>query len=86
MPKIVRLSGCGDWIDLNFVEREWTPRQLMDLGIRLHLAGLLLSNTVRELEKLGVQRSRKAVHDWVHKCGLQPAVDENRITLCLTRR
>ncbi|MFB1065759.1 IS6 family transposase [Natrinema sp. H-ect4] len=76
MPKIHRLSGCSDWIDLSFVERERTPRQLMELGIRLHLAGLSLSNTVRELEKFGVERSRKAVHDWVHKCDLQPAEDE----------
>ena len=76
MPKIDRLSGCSDWIDLSFVERERTPRQLMELGIRLHLAGLSLSNTVRELEKFGVERSRKAVHDWVHKCNLQPADDE----------
>jgi transposase-like protein len=76
MPKIHRLSGCSDWVDLSFVERERTPRQLMELGIRLHLAGLSLSNTVRELEKFGVERSRKAVHDWVHKCDLQPAEDE----------
>ncbi|UHQ98736.1 IS6 family transposase (plasmid) [Natrinema zhouii] len=75
MPKIDRLSGCSDWIDLSFVERERTPRQLMELGIRLHLAGLSLSNTVRELEKFGVERSRKAVHDWVHKCDLQPTDD-----------
>lgn len=45
----------------------------MELGIRLHLAGLLLSNTISELEKFGVQRSRKAVHDWVQKADLQPA-------------
>ncbi|MDF9747838.1 IS6 family transposase [Natrinema salsiterrestre] len=76
MPKISRLSRCSDWIDLSFVERERTPRQLMELGIRLHLAGLSLSNTVRELEKFGVERSRKAVHDWVHKCNLQSANDE----------
>ncbi len=75
--KIDRLSWCSDWIDLSFVERERTPRQLMELGIRLHLAGLSLSNTVRKLEKFGVERSRKAVHDWVNKCDLQPAVDED---------
>ncbi len=48
----------------------------MELGIRLHLAGLSLSNTVRELENFGAERSRKAVHYWIHKCDLQPAVDE----------
>jgi len=31
------------------VERERTPRPFMELGIRLHLSGLSLSNTVREL-------------------------------------
>jgi len=73
MAEITRLSGCSDWIDLEFVERQRTPPQLMKLGIRLHLAGLSLSNTVRELERFGVQRSRKAVHDWVQKANLQPA-------------
>jgi len=73
MAEIARLSGHSDWIDLEFLERERTPHQLMELGNRLHFAGLSLSNTVRELEKFGVERSRKAVHDWVHKADLQPA-------------
>ncbi len=73
MEKIVRLNGRSDWIELDFVERERTPRRLIKLGIRLHLAGLSLSNTVREVAKFGVERSRKAVHDWVHKADLQPA-------------
>ena len=75
MAEIARLSGRSDWIELDFVERERTPIELMKLGIRLHLAGLSLSNTIRELEKFGVERSRKAVHDWVQKAGLQPADD-----------
>ena len=75
MAEITRLRGCSDWIDLDFVERERTPRRLMELGIRLHLAGLSLSNTISELEKFGVERSRKAVHDWVQKADLQPASD-----------
>jgi len=57
MAKIARLSGCSEWIDLEFVERERTPPQLMKLGIRLHLAGLSHSNTVSKLEEFGVQRS-----------------------------
>jgi len=72
MPEIARLTGCSDWIDLGFVERERTPKQIVELGIRLHLAGLSLSNTVSELEEFGVERSRKAVHDWVQKADLQP--------------
>jgi transposase-like protein len=77
MAEITRLGGCSDWIDLEIVERERTPLQLMKLGIRLHLAGLSLSNTVRELERFGVKRSRKAVHDWVQKADLQPADGES---------
>ena len=73
MAKITRLSGRSDWIELEFVERERTPSELMQLGIRLHLAGLSLSNTIRELENFGVKRSRKAIHDWVQKADLQPA-------------
>lgn len=73
MPEIARLSGDSEWIDLSFVERERTPPRLIELGIRLHLAGLSLSNTISELEKFGVDRSRKAVHDWVQKADLQPA-------------
>ncbi len=49
MAEIGRLSGRSDWIDLDFVERERTPRRLMKLGVRLHFAVLSLSNTVREL-------------------------------------
>jgi len=75
MAEITRLSGCSDCIELDFVERERTPSELMSLGIRLHLAGLSLSNTVKEFEKFGVQRSRKAIHDWVQKSNLQPASD-----------
>ena len=75
MVEITRLSGRSNWIELDFVEREWTPSELMKLGIQLHLAELSLSNTIRELEKFGVKQSRKAVHDWVQKADLQPADD-----------
>jgi len=72
MPEISRLSGHREWIDLDFVERERTPEWIMAQGIQSHIAGLSLSNTVELLADLGVQRSRKAVHDWVQKADLQP--------------
>jgi len=90
MPEIARLSGSRDWIDLDFVERERTPERAMKLGIQMHVAGLSLSNTISILDKLGVQRSRKAIHDWVQKADLQPvsgkspnqiAVDETVIRI-----
>ena len=90
MPENARLSGSIGQIDLDFVEREATPRLLMKLGIQLHLAGLSLSNTVRILEMFGVDRARSTVHNWVHKADLQldsgrspdhVAVDETVIRL-----
>lgn len=49
----------------------------MELDIRFHLAEPSLSNTISKLECFGVDRSRKAVHDWVQKADLQPASDAN---------
>ncbi|PSQ02214.1 IS6 family transposase [Halobacteriales archaeon QS_4_69_31] len=72
MAEIARLSGYRNWIDLDFVERERTPEPAMAQGIQSHVAGLSLSNTTDLLEDLGVDRSRKAVHDWVQKADLQP--------------
>jgi len=40
MSENTRLSGSIDQAELDFVEREATPRLLMKLGIQLHLAGL----------------------------------------------
>jgi len=72
MPEIARLTGHSEWIDLGFVERERTPEPAMALGIQSYVSGLWLSNTVELLVTLGVERSRKAVHDWVQKAELQP--------------
>ncbi len=90
MLEIDRLNGDSDRIELGFVEREATPEPAMKLGIRLHLAGLSLSNTISILDRLGVQRCCSTVHNWVQKADLQPkggadpdhvAVDETVIQL-----
>lgn len=47
----------------------------MKLGIRLNLAGLSLPDTIKELDKSGTERSRKAMCYWVKKGDLQPADD-----------
>ena len=74
MPKTARLIVDTAWIDLGFVEREATPHGAMELGIRLHLAGLSLADTVSTLPRFGVERHRTTVHTWVKKADLQPAV------------
>lgn len=75
MPEIDRLGESNEWIDLEFVERERTPRFAIQVGIRLHLAELSLSNTKQHLDTLGVERSRTAIHNWVQKADLQPDSD-----------
>jgi len=75
MPENERLSGPTSWIDLEFIERERTPREIVEVGIHLHVAGLSLSNTKQILERLGVERSRTAIHNWVQKADLQPSCD-----------
>jgi putative transposase len=90
MPEIARLTGGSDCFELEFVEREATPEPAMKVGIRLHAAGLSLSDTVSVLASFGVERARSTVHNWVQKAGLQPtsgkkpnhvAVDETVIQL-----
>jgi len=75
MPEIERLGGSSDWIDLGFVERERTPESIIEMGIHLHVAGLSLLNTKQILERLGVERSRTAIHNWVQKADVQPESD-----------
>ncbi|KPN30204.1 hypothetical protein SY89_01251 [Halolamina pelagica] len=90
MLEIARLNGGSDCFELDFVKREATPEPAMKLGIRLHLAGLSLSDTISILDRLGVERCRTTVHNWVQKADLQPlgganpdhvAVDETVIQL-----
>ena len=85
-----RLSECITRIDLSFVERKRTPEWAIQVGIRCHLAGMSTRDASQHLEKLGVQRSHVAIHNWVHKANLQPistvtadqpAVDEKMIRL-----
>jgi putative transposase len=38
MPKTARFTECIEWIDLRFVGRERTPREIINMGIRHHLA------------------------------------------------
>ena len=77
MAECDRLGESIEWIDLEFVERERTPRFAIQLGIQLHLAGLSLSNTKQHLDRLGVDRSRTAIRNWVQKANLQPDSDAN---------
>lgn len=77
MPEIARLTGGSNCFELEFVEREATPEPAMKLGIRLHAAGLSLSDTVSVLASLGVERARSTVHNWVQKAGLHPNSGKN---------
>jgi putative transposase len=75
MTEFDRLNERSGWIDVEFVERERTPREIIEVGIQLHVAGISLSNTKQFLEGLGVERSRTAIHNWVQKTDIQPTSD-----------
>jgi hypothetical protein len=45
MPEADRLSSSTDWIGLDFVERERTPKRIIEVGIQPYPAFLSLSNT-----------------------------------------
>jgi transposase-like protein len=72
MPENDRPNGCLADINVGFVEREATPRLLMELSIQLHLAGVPLSNTLSFLEVFDVERVRSTVQNWVYEADLQP--------------
>ena len=83
MSEITRLNGCFDAIELDFVEREATPKNLMKLALQLHLSGLSLSDTVSILDELGVSRARSTVHNWVQKSDLEPEAGRDPDTIAL---
>jgi putative transposase len=72
MHEISRLNGGSDAIELDFVEREATPKEMMELAIHLHLGGLSLSNTISIRDSFGISRARSTVHNWVQKADLEP--------------
>jgi len=70
MSESNHLSESTGWIELGFVDRDRTPCDIIEKGIRYHLTGLSLSNTVTLLGELGVERSLVDVHHWVQKSDL----------------
>jgi putative transposase len=50
MAESARLNGSLNEIELGFVEREATPRLLMDFGIQLHQACLSPPNKVFNID------------------------------------
>ncbi len=74
MPEFNCLNDPSAGIQLDFVEQEATPRELMRLSIQLHPAELPLLYTVSVLVKSGTERTRSASHKWIQKADLQPAI------------
>ena len=79
---------------LESVDRERTLHETAETGLQFHLADLSFSNTKQCIEKLGVRRSRRAIHNWTQKADRQPvggaspnrvAVDETAIQINLDR-
>lgn len=61
------LRETMDVTELEAWENERTPNALTGVGVRLHLVGLLLRETVAILDLLGVDRSHQAIFQWTHQ-------------------
>lgn len=51
MAEIDRLIKRIAWIDLSFVERDWTPEWAIQAGIRCHLVGMSLWDASQFLDR-----------------------------------
>jgi len=72
MIRTTHSTSFSNALELDFVERVRTPKPLMREAIELHLAGLSLSSIKNFLENRGLERTRKAIHDWTNKTDLEP--------------
>lgn len=88
MTETERLNERIAWVDLSFVERNRTPRLAIEIGILCYLEVMSLREVSKNFWRFGIDRSHVAVHNWIHKAGLQPlstvsegqlAVDEKMI-------
>jgi transposase-like protein len=77
LDEIARLSGGSDAIKVEFVEREATPTELMELAIHLHLSELSLADIVSVLDRFDICRARSTVHNRVQKAILEPRIGRN---------
>ncbi len=73
MSNSSHLNGSAELIDLEFMERKWTPYEIIKTGIQLHPAGLSFSNAKQYLVRLGIDRSQTVIHNWIQKTDLQPS-------------
>jgi len=57
------LTGFTEWIDFEFVERERTFHEIIEIGIQFYLAGLSFSNTKQCFDTLGVDWSQTTTYN-----------------------
>jgi len=53
--------------EMNFMERERTPIEIVLYAIYLYLSALSLRQTSRTLKSIGIKRSHEAIRKWVQK-------------------
>lgn len=85
IPENARLIGSTDRIELDFVEREATPRLLMKLGMHLYLGFLSLSKTVSILDYSVLSGLDQPLTTGFTKPIYSRKTGDARITLRLTR-
>ncbi len=85
MPEFSCFTETSSGIQLDFVECEQTPCELMRLSIQLHPSELSLSNTISVLERFGVEWAILTIHNWAQKVEIQPTAGKQLDHVCLTK-
>jgi len=71
---IGRLGGDTCWIELAFIERKWTPDQIIEVGIQLLWLTCQFKYEI-VYRSFGCQADQAAIRNWVQKVELQPTGD-----------
>lgn len=71
-PETVRLNGGADSFELDFLEREATPKSAMKLDIQLPLAVISVPESVTIPDNLDIDHYRPTVPNWAQMAELQP--------------
>lgn len=76
-----RLREHIAWIDQSLVERDQTPRWVIQLGIYCHLENVLLHGIHTLLERSEIELSHVNVNNWINDTNLHPvsAVSEDQL-------
>lgn len=82
MAETARLDGASEWVELGFVERERTHREIIEMSMQSPIADISILVTKQFSDRLDGERSRTAIRNWLLRTDVQPFLntEPNHIT------